>query len=348
MPEGVRKLKDWENHARKQTGLTRRAFLWTLVAGTVGGASGTWLLRVLKTRKMTAESFIASLSNYQADISGTVRSGFRELGISPGEIKGKRVLLKPNLVETNAGATHINTHPLVIRGAIEAFMAYGATEVLVGEGPGHCRDSLLVLEESGLAEVLAEDRIRFEDFNYDEVYSVINAGGHSPLKELVFPKTFQKVDWIVSMAKMKTHHWAGVTLSMKNLFGVMPGSYYGWPKNVLHWAGISETILDIYATLRPHLTIVDGIVGMEGDGPVMGTPNPAGVLVMGRNFPAVDSTCARIMGINPCKVPHLAAADGMLGTIREISIQQRGETIASVRTDFELVDEIPAHKGIRL
>ena len=84
MPEGVRKLKDWENHARKQTGLTRRAFLWTLVAGTVGGASGTWLLRVLKTRKMTAESFIASLSNYHADISGTVRSGFRELGISPG------------------------------------------------------------------------------------------------------------------------------------------------------------------------------------------------------------------------------------------------------------------------
>ena len=135
---------------------------------------------------------------------------------------------------------------------------------------------------------------------------------------------------------------------MKNLFGVMPESYYGWPKNVLHWAEISETILDICATLRPHLTIVDGIVGMEGDGPVMGTPNPGGVLVMGRNFPAVDSTCARIMGINPCKVHNLAAADGMLGTIREVSIQQRGETIASVRTDFELVDKIPAHKGIRL
>jgi uncharacterized protein (DUF362 family) len=348
MPEGVSRLKDLENNTRKRTGLTRRAFLWTLVAGTAGGVSGTWLLRLLKSRKLRADSFIASLSNYRADISGTIRSGFRELGISASEIKGKRILLKPNLVESNAGATHINTHPLVIHGAFEAFMACGAAEVLVGEGTAHYRDSLLLLEETGLVEVLVEDRIRFVDFNYDEVYSVTNAGGNSRLKELVFPETLQKVDWIVSMAKMKTHHWASVTLSMKNLFGVMPGSYYGWPKNVLHWAGINKTILDIYATLRPHLTIVDGIIGMEGDGPIMGTPHPAGVLVMGRNFPAVDATCARIMGVNPRKVSYLAAADGKLGTIRESSIQQKGEAIASVRTDFALVDKIPSHKGIRL
>jgi uncharacterized protein (DUF362 family) len=168
----------------------------------------------------------------------------------PNEIKGKRVLLKPNLVETHPGATHITTHPLVIRGALEAFMAYGAAEVLLAEGSGHYRDSLLLLEESGLAEILAEDRVRFVDLNYDKVYSVANAGGRSRLKELIFPETLKSVDWIVSVAKMKTHHWAGVTLSMKNLFGVMPGSFYGWPKNVLHLAGIEKTILDIYATLQ--------------------------------------------------------------------------------------------------
>ena len=82
---------------------------------------------------------------------------------------------------------------------------------------------------------------------------------------------------------MKTHHWAGVTLAMKNLFGVMPGVYYGWPKNVLHYAGIPGSILDINAAVRPHLAIVDGIVGMEGDGPIMGTPRHAGLLVMGTN-----------------------------------------------------------------
>jgi uncharacterized protein (DUF362 family) len=266
----------------------------------------------------------------------------------PNEIKGKRVLLKPNLVETHPGATHITTHPLVIRGALEAFMAYGAAEVLLAEGSGHYSDSLLLLEESGLAEILAEDRVRFVDLNYDKVYSVANAGGRSRLKELIFPETLKSVDWIVSVAKMKTHHWAGVTLSMKNLFGVMPGSFYGWPKNVLHLAGIEKTILDIYATLQPHLAIVDGIVGMEGDGPIMGTPHQAGVLVMGRNFPATDATCARIMGINAGKVTYLAASDGWLGTIRESGIQQRGESIASVQSEFVLVDKIPAHKRISL
>ncbi len=170
---------------------------------------------------------------------------------------------------------------------------------MVAEGSGHCRDTLRLLEETGIMDVLAEDRIPFVDLNYDDIYTVPNAGGHSRLKTLTLPLTLRKVDWIVSMAKLKTHHWAGVTLSMKNLFGLMPGSFYGWPKNVLHHAGIEDCILDINATVRPHFAIVDGIVGMEGDGPIMGTPKAAGVIVMGRNFPAVDATCARIMGIDP-------------------------------------------------
>jgi uncharacterized protein (DUF362 family) len=150
------------------------------------------------------------------------------------------------------------------------------------------------------------------------------------------------------MPKMKTHHWAGVTLSMKNMFGVMPGSYYGWPKNVLHWAGIHTAILDINQSLMPNLAIVDGIVGMEGDGPIMGEPHPVGALIMGRNFPAVDATCTRIMGLNPWKVPYLKYSDGRIGTIREKNITQRGEKISSVKTNFALLNNIPAHKGLRL
>jgi uncharacterized protein (DUF362 family) len=147
---------------------------------------------------------------------------------------------------------------------------------------------------------------------------------------------------------MKTHHWAGVTLSMKNMFGVMPGIVYGWPKNRLHWAGITESILDINATIKPHVAIVDGIIGMQGDGPIMGTPVQSNVLVMGRNFPAVDSTCARIMGIDPAKIPYLKGASGWLGATREKNIDQRGESIESVRKDFQLIDYIPSHKGIRM
>jgi uncharacterized protein (DUF362 family) len=184
--------------------------------------------------------------------------------------------------------------------------------------------------------------------NYITGYELPNAGRQSSMRTLTFPSLFQEVDWIVSMAKMKTHHWAGATLSMKNLFGVMPGIYYGWPKNVLHHAGIENSILDINATLKPHFAIVDGIVGMQGDGPIMGDPKQAGVLVMGRNLPAVDATCCRIMGIDPYKVSYLERADNWLGPIGEGSIEQRGETIATVRTNFELIDTIPAQRGIRL
>jgi uncharacterized protein (DUF362 family) len=268
--------------------------------------------------------------------------------VQAGEIKGKRILLKPNLIEPHAGAGHINTHPEVVRAAVEAFLRFGASKVLVAEGPGHSRDSVLVLEESGLGDVLVEDHIPFLDLNYEPGYAVKNLGGKTRFSTLTLPAALAQVDWVVSLAKMKTHHWTGVTLSMKNLFGVMPGIYYGWPKNILHWEGIEQCIFDINATVKPHFAIVDGVVGMEGDGPIMGSPHHAGVVVMGRNLAAVDATCARIMGIDPTRVVHLAAASGRLGTIRESDIPQRGEKVASVRTDFALVAKIHAQRGLRL
>ena len=328
-------------------GWSRRDFLKALAGGVIV-ASAYPVVRRLARPHLYAETFIAKVTDYQSEIGDVIVRGFRELGVTPTEIKDKRILLKPNLVETSSGANHINTHPLVMRGAVEAFLRLGADTVMVAEGPGHRRDTLDVLEESGLADVLWEDRIKFHDLNYLTGYTVQNAGRMTRLSTLTFPGIFKEVDWIVSMAKMKTHHWAGVTLSMKNLFGVMPGIYYGWPKNVLHHAGIENSILDINATLKPHFAIVDGIVGMEGDGPIMGTPRNVGALVMGRNPTAVDATAARMMGIDPRKITYLAQADDWLGPIEEAYIQQTGETVASVRTNFALIEKIPAHRGIRL
>ena len=227
-------------------------------------------------------------------------------------------------------------------------MSNGAAEVMVAEGPGHCRDVLLLLEESGVAEILEKERIRFVDLNFDRVFTILNKGRRSRLAHLILPETIRQADWIVSMAKMKTHHWAGVTLSMKNLFGIMPGSYYGWPKNVLHWAGIHETIQDINKAVQPQLAIIDGVVGMEGDGPIMGIPRQSGVLVMGRECLAVDATSARIMGIDPYKIPYMRASNGRLGTIREKNIRQRGQSIAAVQSRFKLLEKIPAHRQIYL
>jgi uncharacterized protein (DUF362 family) len=333
---------------RVNSGITRRELL---LAGTVGAAIGTGLLAMPRRyfrMPQQAQAFVARVDHYERNIAETIKLGIRQLGIAPEELKTKRILLKPNLVETASGAPHINTHPLVLRGAIEAFLGLGVASVAVAEGPGHRRDSLAVYEESGLADVLTEDRIPFHDLNYMTGYQLSNAGRQSSLRTLTFPDVFKEMDWIVSVAKMKTHHIAGATLSMKNLFGVMPGIYYGWPKNVLHHAGIENSILDINATLKPQFAIVDGIVGMEGDGPIMGDPKKVGVLVMGRNLAAVDATCCRIMGIDPYKVSYLERADNWLGPIAEGAIEQRGETIASVRSNFNLIESIPAQRGIRL
>lgn len=328
--------------------ITRRDVLLAAAAGLVLGVGSLVVPKRSFRMPQHAEAFVAKVDHYQLDVANAITRGIAELGVSPQALKGKRILLKPNLVETASGAPHINTHPLVLRGAIEAFLKLGASAVMVAEGPGHRRDTLAVYEESGLADVLTEDHIPFHDLNYITGYDLPNAGRQSRLKTLTFPGLFREVDWVVSVAKMKTHHWAGVTLSMKNLFGVMPGIYYGWPKNVLHRVGIENSILDINATLKPHFAIVDGIVGMEGDGPIMGDPKRVGVVVMGRNLAAVDATCCRIMGIDPYQVSYLERADNWLGPISEKSIEQRGETIAAVRTNFKLIETIPAHRSLRL
>lgn len=331
----------------RSRGLSRRQFLWTIGgASAAGSAALFWKRYAIPAWKESV--FVARAGAYGGDLVAPILAGMRELGIGESEVRDKRILLKPNLVDMGEGVIHVNAHPMVVRAAAEAFLRMGAGEVFVAEGTGLVRDGLMVVETCGLADVLAEDKIRFVDMNNDEVYSVRNEGIYTRLKTLAFPATLRRADWIVSLPKLKTHHWVGVTLAMKNLFGVMPGRIYGWPKNVLHYTGIGEAILDINATLKPHFAIVDGIVGMEGDGPINGTPKQVGALVMGRNLTAVDATCARIMGIDPRKVPYLAEAQRRLGPIRASQIEQRGEKIGPLRTDFLLHDYIPALRGLRL
>ncbi len=335
-------------HKTEPRQCSRREFLIASLVGGGAALSGLSLFDWLKGPPLRAQTFIGKATHYQTNLTGLIQDGFRELGLTETALRGKRVLLKPNLVEPHKFAAHINTHPLVVRATIEAFLHYGASAVLIGEGTSHNLDSLLVLEESGLADVLIEDRIPFHDLNAMEGIPQKNLGRYTSLPTLTFPHVVHDVDMIVSVAKMKTHHWAGATLSMKNFFGVMPGLYYGWPKNILHQEGITQSILDINATLKPHFAIVDGITGMEGDGPIMGDPVSPGVLVMGSNLPAVDATCCRIMGINPERIDYLRVADQWLGPVSESLIAQHGETWKSVQHPFALLPEIPAQRHIRL
>jgi len=343
--------KQLMNSTEKQSAhntYSRRDFLKTLGVTCLGIASGSSLLSGCGPKPQKAETFIGKARDYSIELSALIRAGLRELDVNESEIKGKRILLKPNMVETPRGAIHVVTHPIVVRAAAEAFLSMGATQIIVGEGPGHCRDTYMILEESGFDNIFNDRKLTFVDLNHDEWYNTTNLGKATKLKSFVLPARLKEVDWIVSMPKLKTHHWVGVTLSMKNLFGTLPGMFYGWPKNVLHVAGINEAIIDINTTLCPHFAIVDGIVGMEGDGPIMGSPKEAGVIVMGRNLPAVDATCARLMGINPHRIKYLSMAAKMLGPINEPHIFQRGEDWRSIRTDFQLIDFIQAHHNLRM
>jgi uncharacterized protein (DUF362 family) len=328
--------------------ITRRALLVDGLAAVGIGTAGALLREHFRRGSWKARVFIAKASSYNANLVSTVEDGLRNLGIGPGEIRGRRILLKPNFVETQRGTVHICTRPELVFAAVEAFRKLGAARVVIGEGPGHCRDTARVLEEAGMVQPLIEYKVPFVDLNNDDLIVRPNAGGRNGLKTLTLPATVDQVDWIVSMPKMKTHHWVGVTLSMKNLFGLMPGIAYGWPKNVFHWIGIERSILDINETVKPTLAIIDGIVGMEGDGPIMGEPKPSGTIVMGTDLVATDATACRIMGIDPTKVLYLKAAGGRLGTVAAEDITQRGENISAVRTDFELIDAIPAQHGLRL
>lgn len=303
-------------------------------SGSLGAAAGKPAYHVCRK---SARSRVAVLraESYSANLIELLRRG---LDLFPLDVRGKTVLLKPNLVDYIPG-NHINTHPLLVSAAIECFRELGAAEVIVGEGPGHQRDTELVLAESGLKEVLRQQRVRFVDLNRDELVQKPLLATYTGLKHLWLPRTILASHFIVSMPKVKTHHWSGVSLSLKNMFGVVPGAKYGWPKNILHWKGIEGSILDICATVPVHFVIADGIIAMEGNGPLNGTPRALGQIILADDPVAADATCASLMGLEPDGVVHIRAGAQFLGNSSLERIDQLGELTRVSRPAFHVVPE---------
>jgi uncharacterized protein (DUF362 family) len=319
--------------------MDRRRFLQGTLAASLSALAGScraspsWDPSAYQKGERSQVAILAS-SDYGSHLVDLVGRGLRLLGTP---VAGKRVVLKPNLVEFDPAGV-INTHPALIEAAADALLGLGAREVIVAEGPGHRRDNEYVLTASGLHAILREKPVRYVDLNYDDTRLVALRSRFTDLGQLRLPQTVLDADLLVSMPKLKTHHWAGVTLSMKNLFGIVPGAIYGWPKNLLHWAGLPGSILDINSSLSvPRLAIVDGIVGMEGNGPIQGEPRSSGVVVMGGDLVAVDATCARLMGIDPHQVDYLDSAGRFLGNVAAERIAQIGEQLDGYRQQYRLL-----------
>jgi uncharacterized protein (DUF362 family) len=316
------------NWQREVSAMTRRRWM----TATSGAAV---LAGCARRPGRTAPVSIYRAAGYSGDLYALVRRIIAENGL---DVRGKRVVLKPNLVEFDE-ASVINTNPKLVHAAFEGFRAAGAADVRIAEGPGHRRVTLDLADSAGYFSAVPHFESLFTDLNLDEITRVRLRRPNSKLDSLFLPNTVLGCDLLVSLPKMKTHHWAGATLSMKNLFGIVPGGVYGWPKNVLHWAGIDETIADLHTLFPRAFSIVDGIVGMEGNGPIQGVARAAGVVVAGADPVAVDATCCRIMRIDPLKIGYLRlSADAeQLG---EEMIPQSGETIASVAVPFALLPEL--------
>lgn len=278
---------------------------------------------------------ILRAESYSQSLFATLRYGLSSFYLN---LRGHTVLLKPNLVDYVPGS-HINTHALLVSAAVECFLSLGAAKVIVAEGPGHQRDTELVLCESGLASALQHQNVRFVDLNRDELVECPLLADYTGLERLWLPRTILEADFIVSMPKVKTHHWTGVSLSTKNMFGVVPGARYGWPKNILHCKGIERSILDVCATVPVHFVIADGIIAMEGNGPLNGTPRALGRIVLADDAVAADATCARLMGLAPDRVVHIRAGAQFLGNYSIPLIQQIGEELQVPSAPFAIVPD---------
>jgi len=267
-----------------------------------------------------------------------VSAGWRST--RPPDVRGKRVVIKPNIADFSAERP-IHTDARLVEALILHLKTLKAREIILAEGPPHNRDTEWLFRKSGFEALARRQGVVLIDLNYDDISPVKCVNPRATLlKELYLPKTVLSADVIISIPKMKTHRLAGITLSMKNMFGILPGIKYGWPKNTLHYNGIPLSICEINGTLKTHYSIVDGVVGMEGYGPLLGTARKAGVLVMGDNALAVDATAARVMGIDPGRVDYLAMAHKIkLGSLRREDIAVAGENIEKVRADFVLDPE---------
>src|SRR6516165_2575264 len=264
--------------------LNRRLFGASLLAST--GVLSVQRMRtsgrIRDGRRPESRVAILHADSYARSLEEKITNGLRLFGL---ELHGKSVLLKPNLVEFIRGA-EVNTNPLLVGAAACAFLALGAKTVVVAEGPGHQWDTYLVLAQSGFESQLRDRKLSFVDLNRDDVRRVKVTTPFTGLDSLWIPQSILAAVFIVSMPKVKTHHWAGVTLSLKNQFGTIPGSVYGWPKNLLHWKGIDRSILDINSAIPAYSPAPRRYARLRG---IRESPWSNGARSNGTRYPATTS-----------------------------------------------------------
>lgn len=249
--------------------------------------------------------------------------GYREA------LKGwDRILIKVNFITTKAWDTGATTDPVVVEAIIRRLQEL-PLEVLVVESDATVTNATKAFKVTGMAEMCERNGVEWLNLSHvkDRVELPIPDG--LALKKITVPRIVAE-SAVISAAKMKTHSETGVTLGMKNMFGVLPDKM----KGKYHMRGMHKVILDINRAVRPVLTVVDGFVAMEGRGPVGGKPVKMETIIAGSDVVATDATAARVMGFDPMRVPHIRMAhERGVGDMEGVEVV--GDGVDSVRKIFK-------------
>lgn len=260
-------------------------------------------------------------------------------GIEDVVPNGSKVLIKPNIVQNQPPPD--TTKPDIVEALISILKRRNPSVIWVADGSGHgnTTENFLSLGYSTLAN---ENGVELVDLNYGEMVNVSVPGGGIVFGSFTFNRIIIEADVLISVACMKTHSQAVVTLGMKNLIGLAPGSIYGFPKTILHQRAqekgdtyMGGVIVDLCKARKINLVIIDGRVGMEGQGPHDGSPVELNLIIVGKDPVATDSVASFIMGFDPEKVPtlKLGQQEG-LGISDLHKIEIKGEKIEEVFRPF--------------
>ncbi|MBI1910490.1 MAG: DUF362 domain-containing protein [Deltaproteobacteria bacterium] len=280
---------------------------------------------------MSAKVSIKKCGDYNSSsVYSAVKESIDLLGGIEKFVKaGERILIKPNLLAGRPPEAAVTTHPEVVRAVITLVREAGATPV-VGDSPGlgTARKSA---EKCGIAQVCVDTNTEIIEFK--EIIWAENPKGYT-FKRLEVAKEVLGFDGIINIPKIKTHAQMYLTLGVKNLFGCVPGKrkpqwHLSSGVDSLYFAGM---LIDLYLYLNPRLTIMDGIVGMEGNGPGNGDPRHLGIILGSSDAIALDAVITELLGSKPHDLPILkAAAEWGIKSAKASNVTVAGEPIENVR-----------------
>ncbi|MCD4704246.1 MAG: DUF362 domain-containing protein [Methanosarcinaceae archaeon] len=221
---------------------------------------------------------------------------------------GDRVLLKPNVLAARTADEAVTTHPAIISAMCELVMDIGGIPV-VGDCAGITWPGITdeALDVSGIRDAASEcgaEVISFEIAGFSEVTVPDAVHFHS----LYLSNVPLEADVVISLPKLKTHELTLYTGAVKNMFGVIPLKTRKQAHLLADRDRFGDAVVDIYSVRVPHLAIMDGVVGMEGNGPSHGKPRKVGVVMASYDCVSMDVVASRLIGFEPMSVPTTAAA----------------------------------------